>query len=237
MTLRTDILIRDMLAHLDQTIGKGKYVFALSADHGICPLPEVSRSRGLDARRLDLGPLLSKAEVYLNQTYPPKDAVVEKPAGKWLETNKSMMLYLNYKRCAARGVESVEVARNLAKWLEQQPGIEAALPTADLLKDEPARGTTAHMVWQSVLSGRSGDITVILKRLYLPSSQLTGTTHGCPHDYDTHVPLMIMGPGVQPAIRKDRVSPDLMAVLLARSIGIKPPAKASFTLPAGVFGE
>src|SRR5262249_22092339 len=43
-TLRSDFVIRDLLALLDRQVGEGRYVVALSADHGVCPLPEVSRA-------------------------------------------------------------------------------------------------------------------------------------------------------------------------------------------------
>ena len=46
MTLRTDVILRDLMAYLDAKVGKGNYVLALSADHGVCPLPEVSQAKG-----------------------------------------------------------------------------------------------------------------------------------------------------------------------------------------------
>ena len=42
VTLRSDVIVKDLLSHLDETVGKGRYLLALSADHGICPVPEVS---------------------------------------------------------------------------------------------------------------------------------------------------------------------------------------------------
>src|SRR5262249_1259883 len=40
MTLRTDVLIKDLLDYLDLNVGKGQYFLVLSADHGVCPIPE-----------------------------------------------------------------------------------------------------------------------------------------------------------------------------------------------------
>ena len=47
----------------------------------------------------------------------------------------------------------------------------------------------------------------------------TGTTHGSPYSYDTHVPLVVMGPGVKAGVRHERVSPELTAALLAKGRG------------------
>ena len=47
MTLRSDVLIKHLLTFLDTKVGKGNYYFALSADHGVCPLPEFAKQHGL----------------------------------------------------------------------------------------------------------------------------------------------------------------------------------------------
>src|SRR6202040_2692794 len=50
-----DILIRldkdlgNLFAHLDAKVGRGNYVVALSADHGVVPIPEDMQSTGADA--------------------------------------------------------------------------------------------------------------------------------------------------------------------------------------------
>jgi hypothetical protein len=65
----------------------------------------------------------------------------------------------------------------------------------------------------------------------------TGTTHGTPHPYDTHVPLLVFGPGVKPGVREERVTPQAAAAILARALGVPPPAKAEAKVPEGLFGK
>lgn len=69
------------------------------------------------------------------------------------------------------------------------------------------------------------------------ASRLTGTNHGTPHDYDTHVPLLVYGPGIRSGVRHDAVTPQAAAVILAHALGIKPPAKADVDVPADLFVE
>src|SRR5262249_49384067 len=45
-TLRSDLIVRDLLAALDEHVGQGRYLLALTADHGVCPLPEHSAKDG-----------------------------------------------------------------------------------------------------------------------------------------------------------------------------------------------
>ena len=57
----------------------------------------------------------------------------------------------------------------------------------------------------------SGDVMVVLKPYYLFSPPLLSmnpdklptyrTSHGTPHAYDTHVPLLVMGPRIKPGQR------------------------------------
>jgi predicted AlkP superfamily pyrophosphatase or phosphodiesterase len=53
MYAHLDQTIGALLDHLDSTVGRGNYVVALSADHGVTPIPEQLAARGMDAGRLD----------------------------------------------------------------------------------------------------------------------------------------------------------------------------------------
>jgi predicted AlkP superfamily pyrophosphatase or phosphodiesterase len=232
-TLRSDILIKDILATLDAKVGKGKYVVVLSADHGVCPLPEVSRGRKIDAGRLDYGLLLTAAEEYLDETFP--DAKVKaKDENRWIQAAMSNMLYLDRKKLKRRGVEQAVVAKALAGWLKKQTGILAAYTRADMAIDAPP-DEMRRKVKASYYAERSGDVMVVLKPYWLPGNYLTGTTHGTPHRYDTHVPLVVFGANVKPGKRKEPVSPEHAAAILAAALGIDPPSDATKKVPAGLF--
>src|SRR6185295_14501109 len=69
ITLRSDLLIKDLLEFLDEKVGKGKYVFAVSADHGVCPLPEFAAKQGKESGRAAPELLTSLAEEHLNRVF------------------------------------------------------------------------------------------------------------------------------------------------------------------------
>lgn len=235
ITLRCDLLLRDLLDYLDRRVGKGKYLLALSSDHGICPLPEFSRSKGLEARRLDPAPLLKQAEAFLDDQFP-LPAGQSPTKSKWIEANKATMLYLNRRKIVDRGLKPDVVEKTLADWLPKQPGIERAFPRADLARHETT-DPFLPLVRASYFPERSGDLLLVLKKYHLLTNALTGTTHGTPHDYDTHVPLIVLGPGIKPGAYKQRVSPEHLPVILAHALGIQPPAKATVKLPEGVLAK
>ena len=58
-------------------------------------------------------------------------------------------------------------------------------------------------------------------------SGTSGTTHGTPYSYDTHIPLMVMGPGIRPGRQDLPVVLNDVAPTLATLLGIETPSGAS----------
>jgi hypothetical protein len=76
---------------------------------------------------------------------------------------------------------------------------------------------------------RSGDVFLIFKPYVLAGSYKSGTTHGSPFSYDTHVPVLFFGAGFRPGRYPDRfwitdIAPTLCSVL-------------RITEPAGCVGK
>jgi hypothetical protein len=230
VTLRTDRLVKELLDFLDARVGRGRYVLAVSADHGVCPLPEVARARGQDAGRVFPTLLTTRANAFLDETFNGRG----QPA-RWVEAATYPWVYFNRAVLKEHRLEPARVEKALAGWLAKQQGIQAAYTRTRLaqgpLKDDPA-GEAMRL---SFHPDRSGDVGVVLKPYYLLTALLTGTTHGTPHPYDTHVPLLVYGPGVAARVRKEPVTPQAAVVILARALGIRPPAAAQAPLPQGVF--
>ena len=69
VTLRSDQQLKRLLEELDQTVGKENYVLTISADHGVCPLPEVLKAKGVDAGRVLPDDLVKRGNQFLNDHY------------------------------------------------------------------------------------------------------------------------------------------------------------------------
>jgi len=59
--------------------------------------------------------------------------------------------------------------------------------------------------------------------------------HGSPWNYDTHVPLVFVGPGIPASLIQRRVQPADVAPTLAAILGMSPPASAQGTVLKEVF--
>ena len=101
----------------------------------------------------------------------------------------------------------------------------------------PADDKIGLRVQQSFYPERSGDVYIVVKPYCLLTSSKTGTTHGTPYHYDTHVPLLIYGGGVKPGIRHEAVTPQAIAAIFAHALRIDPPAAAAAPVPAALFAD
>jgi hypothetical protein len=228
VTLRTDLIVRDLLAALDAKVGRGRYVLALTADHGVCPLPEAARGQGKDAGRVTSGLLNARANEFLVGKFggDARTRYVEAAIHPWV--------YLNHELLRAKGLKPADVEEALAQWLAGQNGIQAAYTRTQLIAGVAKDDEMGRMVRRSFHPDRAGDVGVVMKPYWIMYG-LTGTTHGSPHPYDTHVPLLVYGPGVKAGTHKERVRPQAAAGILARALGIKPPADAEEPVPQGLF--
>jgi predicted AlkP superfamily pyrophosphatase or phosphodiesterase len=228
VTLRCDLIVRDFLRFLDEHVGKGNYVLGLTADHGVCPLPEATRAAGKPADRVMVRALLAEAEAHLQQVFgEPGDA------GRWIEAGNEAGAYLNERLIKARGKSLDAVANELAAFFRSKPFVQNAY-TRSQLEGEP-RDDLMRMVKKSFRAERSGDVLWMPSPYYLITSRKLGTGHGTPHPYDTHVPLLFFGAGVKPGRRSDAVTPQALAATLAKALGIPAPAKAEAPVPTGLF--
>jgi hypothetical protein len=232
VTLRSDGIVKELLATLDAKVGKGRYTLVLTADHGVCPLPEVARKQGKEADRILPSQLSREADSFLDQTY-------DNSRGKalWIERFVYPWIYLNQRTLQRFGLKQADVEEKLAAWLKKQPGIQAVYTRTQLLRGIEAEDAVGQAVRCSFHSERSGDLTIVVKPYYQVTPFLTGTGHGTPYAYDTHVPLLVFGPEVQRGIRQDKVVPQTAAAILARALAIRPPASAEYSAPKGLFRE
>jgi len=211
----------------------------LSADHGVCPIPEVSLTQGKDAGRVPEELFTTRAEAFLNETFANKGKKLP-----WIEKPTPTGIYLNQALLKELKLPSERVERALADWLVKQPGVRSAYTRAQLAAGKIADDPFAESELKSFHPDRSGDVTVLLKPYWQISKPITSdkmvayrTTHGSPYEYDTHVPLFVMGPGIGPGLHDERVPPQVVAAILAQALGIPPPNQADYGVPRALFDK
>jgi hypothetical protein len=230
VTLRTDRIVKDLLDYLDTKVGKNHYLVALTADHGVCPFPELVQSRGRDAGRIEVGLVRKNAEEFLNNTFDQTPA-----SSGWFESISNNWFFLNRPWLGQNHLDEKEVAQALADWLKTQPGILTAYTRTQLLEGIPSEDEIGAMVRKSFYPARCGDVVVVQKPYFLFSTEFfTGTNHGTPHGYDTHVPLLVYGPDIPRGIYQEAVAPPAIAAIFSRSLKVACPEHSEFVVPTSL---
>jgi predicted AlkP superfamily pyrophosphatase or phosphodiesterase len=63
-------------------------------------------------------------------------------------------------------------------------------------------------------------LTVLVKKYTYLEPYVGGTGHGTAYDYDRHVPIIFMGPAIEPGSYPDPCGPQDIAPTLARLLGL-----------------
>ncbi len=226
--LRLDAWLDDFLRFVEGQVGGPQHLLlALTADHGVLPLPEWLEREGRDAcpvpggrvsvRRLGFE-LLAKLHLAFSPFSWPKPWILI--AGYQLTVNRTL--------AAAHGVSPEAVAAEARAFLQHRPGVERIWTAQEM-----ARGAGpepfASLYHDSYDPERSGDLALQPAEDCLFSSYDTGTSHGTPWPYDRAVPLVLVGPGISPGATTERAAPVDLAPTLAARLGL--------AVPAGLDGQ
>lgn len=233
ITLRADKVVADLLAFLDAELGRGKYAVAVTADHGVCPLPEHPATRAAypAAERRTVAELASGLEAALKERFGTGATWVEA-----LDEKTWPWVYLNHRALAAHKRTPDEAAAVARDWLAERPFLETALTRKDIEdRESPRAHRLAGAAALAFHPDRCGDVLAVPKPGVQVSPYKAGTGHGSPHPYDTHVPFLLAG-GPVPALgaRTERVSALAVAPALAWALGVPAPRQASVPAPAAL---
>ena len=216
-----DILVRldkdlaDLFAHLDKKVGRGNYVVALSADHGVAPVTEDMEKTGADVGVLHLAELQERMEKALEPFHLAKPATAH-INGSDVYFAPDVYEKLRHDDKAMRAVIDAALT---------QPGV-AEVFRAEQVKNRPAtQSPTRSAIADSYFPGRSGDLFIVPKPYWLmdrsaPGKRRYGAGHGVSYNYDQHVPVLFMGFGIRHGEYFDAITPADIAPTLASLCGI-----------------
>lgn len=215
--LHLDRHLQAFFQFLDQAVGAGNYVLTLTADHGFTDTPEWAATQGRDAGRFTNGPALAAVNAGLAARFG-----VDKLAWNFSASG----LLLNEALAADRGLKFTDVEAAARDELLKLPGVEAVFTREQLLGNDT---TTPYLeaMRKSYDPTRAAQLQIVLKPNWIFSYRPGGSTHGSPHRYDTHVPLLLWGPGyVGRGEVKQPVEVADLAPTLAALAGLPAPRQA-----------
>jgi len=214
--LRLDNDLAELFETLDAEVGEGNYTIFLTADHAAVHVPAYLQSLKIPAHYFD-GTKFKKhlttiTEKYYNST-------------KLIENISNYQVFLNKKVLDSLGLEQNTVAQKIADEAISFDGIYKAVTARTLQTTHFSEG-----ILNSLQNGYnqkySGDVMLLPYPATLSYGR-KGTSHGSGYSYDTHVPILFYGNGIQKGSSSKRYEIVDIAPTIANLLQIEAPNSTS----------
>ena len=189
--MELDRQLAHFLQVLDRKVGRGNYLLFLSADHGASHNPNVLKEHKMPAGGLETWNNWKPLQEHLS-----KEIGVN---GNIIKDENAGRIYLDHELIEKSGKSLDEVKAIVIKALEQEENI---LYVVDY--DKVLTTSIPQPIRERIVNGynkkRSGDLFYVAKAGWenvSNSPDYVGTTHGQWNPYDSHIPFVLFGWGVQ----------------------------------------
>ena len=216
--LRLDLEVERLLNYLDAKVGAGNYTLFLTSDHGAVDVPSFLTDVHIPSGYV---PKNSFASLYTNlkKKYGVSDLIMK---------ISNDQVFLNQERITALKVNLEDVQKFVVNEIISYPHIKKAY-TATTMQTRYFKEGAEKMLQNGYHQKLSGDVLFTLESGVI-SYDSKGTTHGSGYNYDTHVPLLFYGNGIQPGKTYKRTNETDIAPTISALLGIALPSGATGTV-------
>src|SRR6266545_4125792 len=215
MTLRLDRPLAELFNYLDKKIGLDQVIIALTADHGVGPVPEQVRALGYGGR-VDAKLATDAITSALNQRFGEE---------KWILNFVNGNIYLDEAAIERRKLDLAEVENVASQAVGRIHGIAAAITGTQIMTGRLPNSPIANSVANGFFPPRNGNLIIVPRPFYLFGEGITAS-HGTPYSYDTHVPVILFGTGVAAGSYATVSSPADIAPTLSLLLKVEKPSNA-----------
>ncbi|MGB7395656.1 MAG: alkaline phosphatase PafA [Pricia sp.] len=203
--LRLDEDLARLFKALDQKVGKNEYTVFLTADHGAIDVPAYLSDQKIPAGYMEWDSIKPKFEQFLTDEFGTIDII---------ENFSNYQYFLNQEVVENLDMDLAEVQEAIAVEMLNYDGIENTYTANQMWKNEYTKGIP-NILQNGFNQKRSGDVLIVLSPDFISYSR-TGSSHGSPQVYDTHVPLLFYGKGIRKGSTVTRTEiPDIAATMSA----------------------
>ena len=240
-----DADLDDFFTWLDKNVegGLGNVWIALTADHGIAPVPSVAAAFGLNAAGIDMKKLADDVNYAINMKFSPGEKIqylLPDQALPYLELNPP-----GFDRAGINEQEAEDAVKQALPAafadLSKPPDAKPATPLANgklppiprLVRSysrlEMAAGQLPNtefgrLIEHSYTPNGGWYVMLITQAFQMQGSGQSGTNHFTLYSYDRHVPLAFYGAPFAPGAYRGRVEPVDIAATFASLLGVNQPS-------------
>lgn len=188
--LRLDKNIEDLLNTLDRKVGAGNYTVFLTSDHGVADIPAELLSYKIPAGVVNQAPVLKGLNDFLKPYFGDKVIIRKISNGQIFLNHEAFLGDLK-----SAGVDLLLATELISQYLLSVDGISGVYTSNTLRNGDYNEGGVKGTLIRGYHHKRSGDIAVVLEPQWFEGGE-SGTTHGSPYAYDTHIPVVFYGWGI-----------------------------------------
>ncbi|MEJ2274301.1 MAG: alkaline phosphatase family protein [Woeseiaceae bacterium] len=218
--LRLDQALAELLEFVDERVGLEHTLIVLSADHGGPDTPGYLDTLGIPAGYVDPETWDREAAIARIKEQFGVD-------GELIATYSHPYLYFSDAVKNDPGIDQALLEAAVVAELMKFPGVSLAVSSAALRSGNVADTDLMGLVRHNFHPKRSGDVFIVFEPNWFIQDfdgLTVASTHGSPWNYDTYVPIVFAGMGVEAQTVDRRVHTVDIAATLAAFVDIKPPS-------------
>jgi arylsulfatase A-like enzyme len=202
---------------------RGPVAFVLTADHGVAELPERARAEGRSGGRVRSKILTEAAE---------QAADTALGAGDWIAGYVAPL----FTYTADGKARHKELTKALRKALPQVEGVKTVYDARNPAELRASGKKIERLVGASLPDDPPGDLYLVTEPGWFDAlSELGGTNHGTPWDYDRRVPVLMWGTAIERRTSEKAQNVLRVATTLAALLNVPAPAGAPANPLPGVM--
>ncbi len=183
--LRLDKDIERLLDYFDAKVGKGEYTVFLTSDHGAVNVPSYLQSIRIPSGYLNSRVLRQQLNNFVFNTYKSTNLI---------ENVSNDQVFLNRNELARLKLNLYDVQEAIVNELINYEYVDKVY-TATAMNSTSFNNGVEFFLQNGFNQKRSGDVLIVYDPAYI-SYPNTGSHHGSSLNYDTHVPLLFFGNGI-----------------------------------------
>ena len=240
MVLSLDRDLDSFFSWLDKSVGLQNVWLALSADHGVAPIPFEAAQLGMNAAAIDMQAVNDTLNQKLAQRFPGSENakfILGSPDLPYVVLNKEAFQKAGVDEAAAEAAVASMLPEAVAASGPSQPQqipaqhrvpvtprVQAVYTRLQFAHAELPPSELGRLLAHSYADHDDWFVMAVLDAYQLQGSSAGGTTHFSPWSYDRHVPLAFYGAPFAPGIYHERVAPVDLAATMASLLGVNQPS-------------
>jgi arylsulfatase A-like enzyme len=240
MVLSLNRDLDSFFAWLDQTVGLKNVWLALTADHGVAPVPSEAAQYGITAAAVDMAGVYANVNSALNARFSPGGEtkyLLPDPDLPYITLDKSAFEQAKIDEktaeqsvaallpeALAASVPKPKTALPAQHRLPSTPRFQAIYTRLQLASSELPPTEWGRRIAHSYADHGNWFVMAMLDAYQIQGNGAGGTTHYSPWSYDRHVPLAFYGAPFAPGEYQKRVAPVDLAATFASLAGVNQPS-------------